>query len=127
MTTKAKPGTRRVDSPFENYPGYILVPEDLTPEQFDTWWQVTSEIENDEEDVRAPEYRMFQERYPLVIEWHVEGLDVPWEQVKGDARKLPAVKLAAFVISATQQCIVEARSLPSLPKPSSDGTTAKRK
>lgn len=99
----------RVDSPLENWPGCIYVPAELSPEQFDKWWK----NDNTPNDDIPPERKLFRDRYHLVLEWHIEGLKAHHVEPSGD--KLPSMRIAGFIVSATTPIISEARSYPNLP------------
>lgn len=112
---------RRIDSPYERWPGYIIVPELLDPEQYGAWWERSIEIETelaDEEKSMPAGFRMFEERRVLILEWHIKGVDL--KKIKPYGANMPSMQLINFVVAATQDQIVEARTLPNLSAPSSD-------
>ena len=111
--TDAWVNEQRIDSPLENWPGYIVVPKELTPEQFCKWWEVM-QAENDD-DSPPGELQSWGNRYHLVLDWHLKGLKS--SQIEATGMKLPSMSIAMFVISATQSLIMEARTLPNLPAP----------
>ena len=111
---------QQVESPLAEWPGYIVVPKELTPEQFSGWWERSRRLDEEEDGERPAEFKMFEERGPLVLEWHIEGVN--GEAIAADGGNLPSMKLIGFVIAATQPLVIEARSLPKLRGPSKDGT-----
>ena len=121
---------KRVKSPHERWPGYIVVPEELDPVLFSLWWERSIEIATQlaEEEKKVPaEIRMFEERRILILEWHIKGISL--DKIKPFGSNMPSMKLISFVVAATQDLIVEARTLPNLSAPSSNTTskTAKKK
>ena len=117
---------RRIESPYENWPGWILVPQEMDAELFSKWWEKSIEREGGE----INELTVFKERHVLVLDAEFsdpDGTLIPWESLESDGSNLPTIKIATFVISSTQVLLTEARSLPKSPTLSSNGTPLKKK
>lgn len=111
---------QKIPSPYERWPGFIIVPLELGSEMFTVWWEKSREIEKDKN--RPAEYKMFEERHNMVLDCQIEGLD--WDEINPDGSNLPSLAIANFVIAATQDALVEARTLPNLHEPSNDITSS---
>lgn len=112
---------QRIESPYQEWPGYIVVPKELTAAQFAEYWRIR--LEQDEKgDKRPDELRSFSSRQHMVLDWKIDGLKT--SDVTPDGLNLPSIRIALFVIAATQQLIRDATSLPNLRGPSSDTTNS---
>lgn len=100
----------RVDSPLPHWPGCIYVPRELSPDQFDTWWIAKN---TPSPEGCPPERKQYMDRQHLIMEWHIEGVDV--HHVTPDGRKLPSANLLGFITAATIPIIDAAMILPNLP------------
>lgn len=114
---------QRIDSPLENWPGYIVIPKELTAEQFHQWWTTLKRQETEEEDARPEELRAWESRLPFVLDWKIEGLKTA--DIEPTGLKLPSMKIALFVIRATTPLLAAARSLPKLRRSSGDTSIGK--
>jgi hypothetical protein len=99
-----------------NWPGYVVVPEELSPDQYCTWWENVRRQEEDEEDTRPGLVRAFETRKHLVLEAQIEGLD--WSLVES-GHYPPSMKLLSWFVGELGELIDEASSLPNSPRPSS--------
>ena len=109
---------KRIDSPLENWPGYIVVPVELSPEQFDIWWQAMQAQADD--DPRHDFVQMWETRSHMILEWGIDGFDS--SKVTDDVTTLPSMKLMNWINLVTGRIIREAQSFPNSPAPLSDGT-----
>ena len=100
-----------IDCPLQNWPGCIYVPRSLDEIQFATWWEKYQASGGDKRgDLTHTNAikRLYQERYHIILEAHIDGLD-------GFGEELRELALMNFVAAATQPLILEARYLPNLP------------
>lgn len=95
----------RFDSTYPNWPGCVYVPEDLTPQQFMAWWELSEAPKTKE----PGSFRMYRDRYDLILEWHIEGLP---EKPDRDPLKLPSACITTIVREATQSALVHSQVLP---------------
>lgn len=102
-----------IKSPLKEWPGRIQVPIVLDAAQFVEWWQKSRE--NEKDDKRPTELKIFEERYHLILGCEIEGLN--WKNLNRDGSNLPSMAIAMFVVAATQEPLSDARILPNLPKP----------
>lgn len=114
---------QRIDSPLENWPGYIVVPKELGGEQFHQWWITVKRLEKEEIDERSDELRAWEARLHMVLDWKIEGLKTA--DIEPTGRKLPSMKIALFIIQATTPLVNEARSLPKLRRSSGDTSSGR--
>ena len=101
------------DSPFEEWPGRIQVPIVLDAAQFVEWWEISRENEKDED--RPSELKIFEERFHLILGCEIEGLN--WANLNRDGSNLPSMAIAMLVVAATQGPLSDARILPNLQTP----------
>lgn len=106
---------RRVDSPLEAYPGYVVLPVELTPLQFDKWWRAAKAAEAEGDGDVSDWFQAWRMRYHFVLEWHIDG--VRPEQVTPDGMKMPSMKLIAWIDRITRGLVEDALDLPKSPAP----------
>jgi hypothetical protein len=112
-----------VEVPEELYPleGSVTVPVILTPAQFDKFWQALNA--EPEEDKQHSLLSTYKTRLCLVKQSQLKIDGQPFE-LTADPMELPDQAAAAFLVAATQECVNRASRLPTLPKPSKNGTAA---
>lgn len=108
---------QRIESPLENWPGYIVIPKELDEEQFCTWWEKDKAADMD--DSRPDELKAWDTRRHLLLDFQLGDL-TPENFPPG--AKVKSLPLAMWVIAETQSLILRAKSLPNLRRPSK-GTT----
>lgn len=108
---------RKVPSPFESFPGYVVLPVELTPEQFDVWWRAANENQEQDDQRLSDWFQAWRMRHHFVLEWHLEGLD-PAKHVTSDGMKMPSMKLIAWIDRITRGLIEDALDLPKSQAPS---------
>lgn len=91
-----------------DYPGYIYVPRELSPEQFTQWWKSA----NNERDDIPYEQAVYQDRHHLVLEWEIDGLKL--QHAAPDGSKFPSVWFWGFVRAATEKQVEAAQEPPLL-------------
>lgn len=118
----AKPwiNEQKIESPFEDWPGYIVMPKELSAEQFTKWWEKARAQVDD--DTRPVELQAFYVLHHLVLGCHIEGLD--WAEIQPDGSNLPSMRLAIMVGIEGMKLVDNARTLPNLPEPSKDTTAS---
>lgn len=107
---------RRVESPVETFPGYVILPRELTPQQFDTWWRAYMAEQQVEDEGLASWFQGWRMRHHLVLEWHIEGLRA--EDITADGMRLPSMRLLAWIARITADLPWEALDLPKSQAPS---------
>lgn len=95
----------RFDSTYPQWPGCVYVPEDLTPQQYMAWWELSNAPAANEPSA----FRMYKDRYDLIIEWHIAGLP---EKPDRDPLKLPSACIPTIVREATQPILMHSQVLP---------------
>ena len=106
---------KRIESPLDNWPGYIFITVELDEEQFSQWWEADKAA--DTNDNRPDELKAWDTRRHLLLDFQLGDL-TPDNFPPGS--KVPSLKLAMWFISETQPLILQARSLPNWRRPSSD-------
>lgn len=109
---------QKVESPLENWPGHIVVPKELTPEQFHAFWTAHKRHEREDPDDHETHFRFkeWESRRHLVLEWHIDGLKP--HHISDDPLDLPSMLIIDFLVASTQDLIARAISLPNLRPPS---------
>jgi len=101
---------QRIDSPLKSFPGYVVLPKELTPAQFDVWWRAYRSEEQSDDDDLASWFQGWRMRHHFVLEWHLEGLKP--EQITPDGMKLPSMRILAWIARITADLPWEALDLP---------------
>jgi hypothetical protein len=117
---------KRVDSPLSLWPGYIVLPVEISAAQFDTYWRKLKEQEVQEEadreagndDPTHQIYKAWATRYHIIQDWKIEGLKAA--DVDETGLKLPSTKIMLWAIHEANVLINDAWSLPKSPAPSND-------
>ena len=108
--------TRKVESPFKEYPGHMILPTMLDADDFNTWWIRVNEIEEDEtiEDFRNDLFLMWQARFHIIKEFTLKlGKDEngkPYEFEK-TGLMLPSPLIAVWFIEETKELLAQASNL----------------
>ena len=109
--------TEKVDCPVQGYPGHVILPYDVTPEQFDRWWRETRLMAEQEAADMSSWFIGWKQRHFLVKSWHVKGID-PEKHVTEDPLTMPSMRLVAWIAKITTKIPGEILDLPKLQAPS---------
>jgi hypothetical protein len=101
-------------SPFEQYPGKVVVSLYLSAQEYHEWWIKAGKGQPEEEE-RHWSCWEWETRFHLVKAWHIEGLDS--EQLKEDPIDLPDNRFIYWILTITQPSLEEAVNLPNSPRP----------
>ena len=99
----------KLTSPFPKYPGEIIIPDELDAEQFNTWWERSHTIEDDEEDGRYSLFHVWDCRFHF-IQSHTIELPEEYE-LEQTGLKLPTPVFAEWFIQETNELIQQASDL----------------
>ena len=91
-------------SPFDDFPGRVLLPKNLSPVQFLKWYENTPQ-EKDDADTRPGALSAYEARRGFVLRIELKG--VPEEATHGDGRELPAMKIVQWVNQLTGDLLRE--------------------
>lgn len=104
-----------VPSPFQQYPGGVWVPYELSPAQFDAWHRaVNAQAQAEDGDTFVLHY--FPERFSFFLEWDLGN--VTPDMITPDGMRLPSMPLVSWLVSIGSELIMRATSFPNLPAPS---------
>ncbi len=92
----------RIESPFEQFPGHIEIPDWLTAAQADEWLQRGRELPKALHDAH-PAYREFYTRFSLV-DFHLKGSDGKSLEIDPEAMTYPS-QIAFWVSEATNDLV----------------------
>jgi len=112
---------QKIESPYDSWPGHVILPKELTPEQFDKWWRAYQKYDADveQEDKGLSSWFIGWElRSHFVLEWHIEGVD-PNKHVSADPMTMPSMLLVSWIGRITTTLPWEALDLPKSQAPSS--------
>lgn len=109
-----------VESPFPDFPGRIVLPVELTPEQFDQVFAREQEIKTRKDILRT--MRVFFTNFPLVLRWELDWIDAA--DIDDTGKWIPLRKIAAWIMNETDRLVKDAIDPPELAAPSSDSTNA---
>ena len=109
--------TEKVECPVQGYPGHVILPYDITPEQFDVWWRETRLMVDLEAGGLSSWFVGWRQRYHLVKSWHIEGLD-PVKHVTKDEKTMPSMRLIKWIAEITADIPGDILDLPKLHAPS---------
>ena len=100
----------KLTSPFEKYPGEIVVPEELDAEQFNAWWLRSNELdEAAEEESRYPLFEVWECRFPFI---QSHSIKLPEEyELEQTGLKLPTPAFAEWFIQETNFLLDQATNL----------------
>lgn len=125
MAEKEKPAPfnnrQEIKSPLTHWPGYIVLPVELSPVDFSRYWETYQKQTDDPSEKRHETIRAWESRFHIVKDWKIEGLRS--EQVAGDGMAFPSLKLMVWVVQQINDLIIHSLSLPNSPAPSSDAET----
>lgn len=106
--------TKRVDSPFPLWPGYILLPAEISPQAFMAYWEKAN-TPKAEGDNRPDLFLAWYNQWHIVLDWKLEG--VKSTDIDETALKLPSAKLIAWVVRETTAVLRQTWTLPNSPAP----------
>lgn len=118
---EAKPfvNRREIESPLEHWPGRIVIPVEITPEDFAKYWEINRRIYNDKDDERHLDFKLWEQLFHVVKDWRIEG--VTHEMLDETGLKIPSMKLMGWVTDEVARMMSETMELPNLDAPSSNG------
>lgn len=111
-------------SPFKEWPGTIKTPLYLSAEDYEKWWSQVGD-ENDANDTRHWAFNDWAQRYHLIKDWSMEGLDL--DILAPDPIKIPDTRLIIWMVTILQPIIQFSTSLPNWREPFSGTTTPSEK
>jgi hypothetical protein len=64
--------TKRIKSPFPEYPGYLEIPANLDALQYNDWYNRAEELAEDEDDRRHGIFKIWDARFGFLVEAKME-------------------------------------------------------
>lgn len=99
----------KIESPFKEFPGEIVVPDILDADDFNQWWTRVDEIELDEEETRHDCFLVWDARFHLIKE---STLDLgQGYEIERTGLKLPTPLIAIWFAQETNDLIKNATDL----------------
>ncbi len=99
--------TYKCPSPFEEYPGFVILPAVLDIHDYLKWWRLAQE-DTDPKTTHHLE-TLWSSRHHLVKQWKLQHITA--EQI-GVTLNVPDTAIATWIMVLTQPLITEATELP---------------
>ena len=99
----------KLTSPFPQFPGQIIIPDDLDAQDFNQWWQRLCAIDEDEEETRHNVFQIWDGRFHFIQSHTIELPD--GYALEQTGLKLPTPVFANWFIEETNDLLSRANSL----------------
>lgn len=100
---------QKIESPFEQWPGYMTIPAEITDEQFCIWYENVKEEDDDEGEHEL--IKAYGRMKHLILEWNIRDPD--GDVVDFD--KVHSMKLHSWVVMTLTELLEDSQSFPKSP------------